>query len=115
MNAIVRQFQPVATLNDFQVFDGYETKYATANIVLEQTFPTFFGDCLHKITLNLRYDEHGFDIEENLVEYFILPMNMHEQPDSDDFLTHEQLAKVQQIPEVAKLIEQFEEMALESA
>ncbi|MGQ1340831.1 hypothetical protein ACT4X4_02920 [Acinetobacter baumannii] len=115
MNAIVRQFQPVATLNDFQVFDGYETKYATANIVLEQTFPNFFGGCLNKITLNLRFDEHGFDIEENLIEYFSLPMNAYEQPDSDDFLTQEQLEQVQQMPVVAGLIEQFKEMVGEVA
>ena len=103
-----------ATLNDFRVFDGFETKYATAEIVIEKTFQTFFDYCLHRITLNLRFDEHGFDIEENLIEYFTLPMNTHEQPDSDDFLTQEQLTKVQQIPEVARLIEQFKEMALES-
>lgn len=115
MNAIVRQFQPVATLNDFQVFDGYETKYATANIVLEQTFPNFFGGCLNKITLNLRFDEHGFDVEENLIEYFNLPMNMHKQPDSDDFLTQEQLEQVQQMPVVSGLIEQFKEMVGEAA
>ena len=105
----------IATLNNFQLVEGFETKYATANIVLEETFQTFFANCLHRITLNLRYDEHGFDIEENLIEYFYLPMNMHEHPDSDDFLTQEQLEKVQQIPEVARLIEQFKEMALESA
>lgn len=104
-----------ATLSDFQLVDDFETKYATANIVIEKTFPTFFGDCLHRIMLNLRFDEHGFDIEENLIEYFDLPMNMHEQPDSDDFLTQEQLEQVQKIPEVAKLIEQFKEIALESA
>ena len=104
-----------ATLNDFKLFEDYETKYATANIVIEQTVQTFFAKCLHRITLNLRFDEHGFDIEENLIEYFDLPMNMHQQPDSDDFLTQEQLKKVQQIPEVARLIEQFKEMALESA
>ena len=104
-----------AALNDFRVFEDYETKYATAEIVLEQTFQTFFANCLHRITLNLRYDEHGFDIEENLIEYFTLPMNAYEQPDSDDFLTKEQLEKIQQIPEVEKLIEQFKEMALESA
>lgn len=115
MNAIVQQFQPVATLNDFQVFDGYETKYATANIVIEQTFPNFFGGCLNKITLNLRFDEHGFDIEENLIEYFNLPVNAHEQPDSDDFLTQEQLEQVQQMPVVAGLIEQFKEMVGEVA
>lgn len=103
-----------ATLNDFQLIEGFETKYATAEIVIEKNFQTFFDDCLNRITLNLRFDEHGFDIEENLVEYFVLPMNMHEQPDSDDFLTQEQLKKVQQMPEVAKLIEQFKEMALES-
>ena len=105
----------IATLNDFQLVDGFETKYATAKIVIEQTFQTFFDDCLHRITLHLRFDEHGFDIEENLIEYFTLPMNMHEQPDSDDFLTQDQLEQVQQIPEVARLIEQFKEMALESA
>ena len=104
-----------ATLNDFRVFEDYETKYATAEIVLEKTFQTFFDDCLHRITLNLRFDEHGFDIEENLIEHFTLPMNMHEQPDSDDFLTQEQLEQVQQMPEVSRLIEQFKEMALESA
>ena len=104
-----------ATLNKFQLVEGFETKYATAEIVIEKTFQTFFDDCLHRITLNLRFDEHGFDIEENLIEYFTLPMNMHEQPDSDDFLTEDQLKKVQQIPEVARLIEQFKEMALESA
>lgn len=104
-----------ATLNDFQLIEGFETKYATANILIKQIFPNFFGGCLNKITLNLRFDEHGFDIEENLIEYFVLPMNMHEQPDSDDFLTKEQLEKVQQMPEVARLIEQFKEMALESA
>ena len=105
----------IATLNDFRVFDGFETKYATAEIVIEKTFQTFFDDCLHRITLNLRFDEHGFDIEENLIEYFTLPMNAYEQPDSDDFLTQDQLKQVQKIPEVARLIEQFKEMALESA
>ena len=103
-----------ATLNDFRVFEDYETKYATAKIVIEKTFQTFFDDCLHRITLNLRFDEHGFDIEENLIEYFTLPMNAYEQPDSDDFLTQEQLDQVQQMPEVSMLIEQFKEMALES-
>lgn len=104
-----------ATLNDFQLVEGFETKYATAEILIEKTFQTFFDDCLHRITLNLRFDEHGFDIEENLIEYFNLPMNMHEQPDSDDFLTKEQLERVQQMPVVSGLIEQFKEMALESA
>ncbi len=115
MNAIVRQFQPVAALNDFRVFDGYETKYATANIVLEQTFPNFFGGCLNKITLNLRFDEHGFDVEETQIQYFNLPVNAHGQADSDDFLTQEQLEQVQQMPVVAGLIEQFKEMAGEAA
>ena len=105
----------ITTLNDFRVFEDYETKYATAEIVIEQSFQTFFANRLHRITLNLRFDDHGFDIEENLIEYFNLPMNTHEQPDSDDFLTQYQLKKVQQIPEVARLIEQFKEMALESA
>lgn len=115
MNAIVRQFQPVATLNDFRVFDGYETKYVTASIVLKETFPNFFDGCLNKITLNLRFDEHGFDIAENLIEYFNLPVNAHGQADSDDFLTQEQLERVQQMPEVARLIEQFKEMVGEVA
>lgn len=115
MNAIARQFQPVATLNDFQVSDGYETKYATANIVLEQTFPNFFGGCLNKITLNLRFDEHGFDVEETQIQYFNLPVNAHGQADSDDFLTQEQLEQVQQMPAVAGLIEQFKEMVGEVA
>ncbi|MGA6877491.1 hypothetical protein [Acinetobacter sp. AND/436] len=115
MNAIVQQFQPVATLNDFQVFDGYETKYATANIVLEQTFPNFFGGCLNKITLNLRFDEHGFDVEETQIQYFNLPVNAHGQADSDDFLTQEQLERVQQMPVVSRLIEQFKEMVGEVA
>ena len=83
--------------------------------MIERTFQKFFANCLHRITLHIRFDEHGFDIEENLIEYFDLPMNMHEQPDSDDFLTQEQLEQVKKIPEVAALIEQFKEMALESA
>lgn len=104
-----------ATLNDFQLIEGFETKYATATIVIEKTFQTFFDDCLHRITLNLRFDEYGFKIEENLIEYFNLPMDARELPDSDDFLTQEQLEKIQQMPEVTRLIEEFEDMALESA
>lgn len=104
-----------ATLSDFELFDGYEAKYATATIVIEKTFQTFFDDCLHRITLNLRFDEYGFKIEENLIEYFNLPMDERELPDSDDFLTQEQLEKIQKVPEVTRLIEEFEDMALESA
>lgn len=104
-----------ATLSDFKLFDGYESKYATATIVVEKTFQTFFDDFLHRITLNLRFDEYGFKIEENLIEYFNLPMDERELPDADDFLTQEELEKIQQMPEVKRLIEEFEDMALESA
>lgn len=110
MNAIAKFFTPTAALSGFQWHEDDQDRWATATITMEQTFQNFFNGCLNRITLNLRHDSQGFDVEDTHIEFFNLPINEYGQRDSDDTLTKEQLERLYSMPVIAGLIEEFKEL-----